>query len=108
MGYRIIEVTDDKIPAVSWSGWSGQRDEHSRSWLDGAREIATHDSAYEAMRVMRAEFDRILDTPAAPGPSSPGSPGSMTTRPRLPNWYLVDSMGQVIASPYDVREAQLA
>lgn len=94
MGYRIIEVTDIATPV---SGLLRAPD-----WLDNAKEIATHDSAYEAMRVMREEFDRILETP-----STSGSTSSPAERIPLPNWYLVDPMGEVIASPYDVREAQL-
>ncbi|MCG8418751.1 MAG: hypothetical protein MJE77_12510 [Proteobacteria bacterium] len=66
MQYRIVEL-----------------DQCAPDCVAGAKEIAVHDSAYEAMVAMQQAFEQH-DT--------------------LPNWYLVDHMGQILAGPEDIHE----
>jgi len=70
MGYRILEVR-----------------QHKPDSFDSAREIAVHDSAYDAMKAMQQAFRE---------------------RRTLPNWYLVDQCGHLIAGPDDIYEAVIA
>lgn len=69
MAYRIVQIG---------------RDGSSRNSV----EIGTYDSAYRAMRVMKAEFSK-----RGAGPL---------------DWYLLDPQGDILASPEDVVEALVA